>query len=107
MVGSPQFISPEAARSEPADARSDVYGLGAVLYYLLTGTPPFVRDNVAAVLNAHAKEPPEAPSIRRGGPIPAALETLCLRCLEKDPSQRYDSAGDLAHALAQLPFEAT
>jgi eukaryotic-like serine/threonine-protein kinase len=102
LVGSPQFISPEAARGEPADARSDVYGVGAVLYYLLTATPPFVHDSVGEVLNAHKNELPESPSSRLGSPIPAGLEALCLRCLEKDPEKRYATAAELAQALAAL-----
>jgi hypothetical protein len=99
VTGSPLYMAPEQAMgdAEP-DARSDVYSLGAVAYYLLTGQPPFVHDKPLKVLLAHAKEEPVPPS-RLRPEIPDDLEMVVLRCLAKEPADRYQSAADLAAAL--------
>jgi serine/threonine-protein kinase len=100
VLGTPAYISPEAAAGMTADARADVYGLGAVLYFLLSGSAPFERENVAAVIAAHVSEPPEPPSSRLGQPLPRDLESIVLRALAKDPAQRYPTATAFALALA-------
>jgi len=97
--GTPAYMSPEVCNGRRADARSDVYSLGAVLYFLLTGAPPFTAPTGAAVMVAHVSEPPRKPSER--APVPAALERVVLRCLEKDPAARYASARELDAALAE------
>lgn len=97
--GTPAYMSPEVCNGARADARSDVYSLGAVLYYMLTGVPPFTAPTAAAVMVAHVNEPPEPPSARAKG-IPADVEHVVMRCLEKSPAQRYLSARELDEALA-------
>jgi serine/threonine-protein kinase len=99
LVGTPAYMSPEQVESRALDARSDIYSLGAVGYYLLTGEPPFVRDRPIDVLFAHARDPVMPPSERRPG-IPLDLELTILKCLEKDPAQRFASAAELDAALA-------
>jgi tetratricopeptide (TPR) repeat protein len=91
MSGTPRFISPEQARGEPTDARSDIYSLGATVYNLLAGRPPFTEGNV--ILH-HLYTP--APPLRPERPeIPEALEELVLHCLAKQPGERYQSAGEI------------
>jgi serine/threonine-protein kinase len=101
ITGSPLFMSPEQALgdNEP-DARSDVYSLGAVAYYLLTGAPPFDGDKPLRIILAHAHDPVPPPS-RLRSEIPADLEKVVLRCLAKNPADRYQSALELRQALAE------
>jgi serine/threonine-protein kinase len=101
VLGTPAYISPEVAIGEPADARSDVYALGAVLYFLLCGRPPFEADNVAGLLFAHVNHHPPPPSTVLGRSIPPDVEAVVLRALEKDPARRYPSGAELALALAE------
>jgi tRNA A-37 threonylcarbamoyl transferase component Bud32 len=100
ITGSPLFMSPEQAvgESEP-DARSDIYSLGAVAYFMLTGRPPFVDDKPLKILFAHARDPVTPPSEIRGD-VPSDLEAIVLRCLEKRPGDRYQSVTALEEALA-------
>jgi eukaryotic-like serine/threonine-protein kinase len=100
ILGSPPYMSPEqAAGKENLDARSDVYSLGGVAYFLLTGQPPFVRDTAMAILLAHAYEPVVPP--RDVNPaVPADLQAVVLRCLRKSPDERYPDAHSLDKALA-------
>ena len=91
-VGTLDFVAPEQIRGERVDARADVYSLGCLLYYALTGRPPFDRDNDEAKLWAHLSEDPP----RVTGPLGPVLQ----RALAKDPDDRYPSAGDLGRAAA-------
>ncbi len=100
LLGTPGYIPPEVIHGRPADARSDIYSLGAVLYFLLAGRKPFEEDDIAAVLFAHVHGALVSPSKKRGAPIPAALEAIAARCLAKSPDERYATAGELAQALA-------
>ena len=100
--GTPSYISPEVARGLPADACSDVYGLGAVLYFLLTGEPPFAATAPDAVMAAHVLEPVEPPGRRARRAIAPALEAVVLRSLAKDPAERYRDAAALADALDEV-----
>lgn len=102
LSGTPAFMAPEACRGEQADVRSDIYALGATLYFLLTGSPPFIGPSLGHVIAAHLQQAPEPPSSRRGEPIPAALEQLVLRCLAKEPDERFPSARALASVLVLL-----
>ncbi len=91
LSGTPRFISPEQARGEPTDARSDIYSLGVTVYSLLVGQPPFTEGNV--ILH-HLYTPP--PPLRLERPeIPESLEEMVLHCLAKQPAERYQSAGEI------------
>jgi serine/threonine-protein kinase len=101
LAGTPAYMSPEqAAAKNSLDARSDLYSLGAVAYFLLTGQPPFVRSTAVQVLAAHLSEPAAGVGERRGD-VPADLQDVVRRCLEKDPAQRFAGAGELEQALAR------
>ena len=100
IVGTPLYISPEQASGERTlDARSDVYSLGAVAYFLLTGRPPFNEGSAIAALIAHARDQAPLPSLFRDG-LPEDLERIVMRCLAKSPSERYPDAESLERALA-------
>ncbi len=107
IAGTPAYMAPEGFWNGPSDARSDVYSLGATLYFLLTGTAPFEGRPGSQLGSAHVLDVPEAPSLRLGRALPSDLESLVLRCLEKAPEQRFASVADLARALSdsasQLP----
>jgi len=102
VVGTPTYMSPEQGASRPVDSRSDLYSVGCVLYYCLTGQPPFVADNVASLLYKHMFEKPESPSVHAPNVNPA-LEALCMKMLEKKPEDRYQSPMDVLEALAMVP----
>jgi len=106
VVGSPQYIAPEVARGELADARADVYALGGVLYFLLTGRPPFDGDNAAQLLLAHMNQPVVPPSAL-GIEVPADLERVVLACMAKDPAHRPATGEVLAVALAEVALAGT
>ena len=98
--GTPQYLAPEAIRNaDSIDARSDLYALGAVGYFLLTGTPVFSGRGSLEVIHHHLQTIPEPPSKRLGKPLPPKLEAVILSCLAKNPDERPDSARALATAL--------
>ncbi len=99
VAGTPEYVAPEqAVAGLPVDGRADVYGLGALLYFMVTGRPPFERATPAAVLEAQVAEP-VVPPRERAADIPADLEAVILRCLAKRPDDRYPDARAVAAAL--------
>ena len=109
VVGTAQYLSPEQARGETADARSDLYATGCVLYELLTGRPPFVGDSLVSVAMAHVKENPTPPSALNPSLTPS-VDAVVLTALAKDRLQRYQSAAemraDVDRARAGMPVAA-
>ena len=107
-AGTPAYMAPEIALGRAdVDARADIYGLGCVAYYLLTGQPVFSADTPAATALAHVTDVPAPPSARSEFPIPPALDALILECLAKDPAARPPSAALLAERLtATVPHDA-
>jgi serine/threonine-protein kinase len=101
VLGTPLYMAPEQATAAlELDERSDIYSLGAVAFYVLTGRPPFEGDDGIAVMVAHARDPVMPPSrVRRG--IPRDLEDVVLRCLAKDVAARFAHADDLERALGE------
>jgi eukaryotic-like serine/threonine-protein kinase len=101
ITGSPLYMSPEQALgdSEP-DARSDIYSIGAVAYYLLTGSPPFSGDKAIRIILAHAHDEVVPPSRLRTD-IPADVEQIVMRCLAKNPEERYQDVLALRQALSE------
>ena len=101
ILGTPLFMSPEQATGRrEVDGRSDIYSLGAVAYYLLTGRAPFVEGGAIGVLIAHARDPVVPPSRLRAG-VPDDLERVVLRCLAKEPADRYPDVKGLERALGE------
>lgn len=101
VIGTAQYLSPEQARGERVDARSDVYSLGCVLYEILTGEPPFVGDSPVAVAYQHVREDPVAPSQKHPG-ISAELDAVVLKALAKNPDNRYQSAAEMRADLVRV-----
>ena len=98
VLGSVNYMSPEQARGDAVDERGDLYQLGGVLHFMLTGRPPFSRDSAAAVMRAHALAPPPVPSVLRSG-IPRAVDRIVVKALLKDPASRFQSAAEMAAAI--------
>jgi tRNA A-37 threonylcarbamoyl transferase component Bud32 len=98
LLGTADYISPEQIEGQRADARSDVYALGCVLCYLLTGEPPFRRETELATLYAHAHAARPRPSLLEPG-LPAAIDEVVVRATAVDPDDRYPSAGELSQDL--------
>lgn len=106
VMGTPLYLSPESINQpDSVDARSDVYAVGAVGYFLLTGTPVFTGTTIMEICMKHTREAPQPPSARRGQPISAALEALILRCLAKSPADRPRSASELLRELNRCKVE--
>jgi eukaryotic-like serine/threonine-protein kinase len=98
VLGTPEYMPPEQAAGRSVDNRADVYGLGAVLYALVTGRPPFSGETrLLALMNVLEREPVPPRRLRTNVPLP--LERICLRCLEKDPARRYPTAAAVAADL--------
>jgi serine/threonine-protein kinase len=100
--GTPAYMPPETITEEPVDGRADIYSLGCVAYWLLTGQLVFEGNTPMKTALAHVREDPLAPSRRTEMEIPPALERLVLACLEKDPGHRPQSAKELASELRAI-----
>src|ERR1700742_465772 len=109
VIGTAQYLSPEQARGESVDARSDVYSTGCLMYELLTGQPPFRGASPVAVAYQHVRETAPPPSTIVAG-LPRALDSIVMKALAKNPLNRYQSSGemraDLQLALAERPVNA-
>jgi serine/threonine-protein kinase len=101
IAGSPLFMSPEQAAGDVvADPRTDIYSLGGVTYYMLTGRPPFVADHLVALMDAHMREEPTLPS-QHNPDVPRDLEHVIQKCLAKDPADRFQDMSELTRALSE------
>jgi serine/threonine protein kinase len=106
VLGTVGYMSPEQVRGKPADARSDIFSLGTILYEMLSGERPFQRDSSADAMAAILKEdPPELSN--EGRKIPPGVERIVRHCLEKDPAERFQSARDLAFDLESVSGTST
>ncbi len=105
MAGTPAFMAPEMAETGKIDHRYDIYGLGCVGYWLLTGEYVFPsKEGVLGVIMAHIRTPPARPSTKTENPIPSELEDVILWCLEKNPADRPQSIEELVVVLREIPF---
>jgi eukaryotic-like serine/threonine-protein kinase len=109
VIGTAQYLSPEQARGERVDARSDLYSTGCLLYELLTGRPPFTGDSPVAIAYQHVREAPVPPS-QVDPEVPPWADAIVLKAMQKDPADRYQSAGemrnDIQRALSGAPVAA-
>jgi eukaryotic-like serine/threonine-protein kinase len=109
VIGTAQYLSPEQARGERVDSRSDLYSTGCLLYELLTGRPPFTGDSPVAIAYQHVRENPIPPS-RVDPDVPAWADAIVLKAMAKSPADRYQTAGDmradLQRAASGLPVAA-
>jgi eukaryotic-like serine/threonine-protein kinase len=105
VVGTPDYMSPEQARGQVLDFRSDIYSTGVVLYEVFTGTLPFDGDSPIAVVLKHIQEPPPSPQARNPR-IDPKISQIVLKCVQKDPKDRYQSVNDLYEALARVTAQA-
>lgn len=101
VIGTPLYMAPEQGRGHPPSARADVYGMGCVLYELLTLRPPFSGSTAEELISLHNFAEPDPPSAVAPG-IPREVEAVCLACLQKDPDRRYPDAEALAADLSRL-----
>ncbi len=100
LVGTPAYVAPELVRGDPADHRSDIYSLGVLLYHMVTGRTPFELSDsgIAALLYKHIQDPPPPPHLFNPAVTPE-LELVILRALDKEPSERYQSADEMVQAV--------
>jgi tRNA A-37 threonylcarbamoyl transferase component Bud32/tetratricopeptide (TPR) repeat protein len=101
VVGTVAYMSPEQAMAGTVTPKTDLYSLGAMLYEMVTGRPPFVGETAIAVVGQHINTPPVSPAWHRAD-LPSALETLILQLLEKDPQTRPESASAVMHLLESV-----
>jgi tRNA A-37 threonylcarbamoyl transferase component Bud32 len=101
IVGTPYYMSPEQIQGHELDGRSDVYAIGAIMYECIVGKPPFEAPNPVGVLSKHLSEEPPRPSARSPLSVPVEADEIILRCLEKDPDRRYQTAEEVRQALIE------
>jgi serine/threonine protein kinase len=102
LLGTPRFCSPEQAMGRPdVDHRADLYSVGVVLFFMVTGRRPFEQQGLVELVKAHVFDPPPRPSDRAPHPIPVAVEAVILRALAKNPADRYPDAASMKTALEE------
>ena len=101
VIGTAQYLSPEQARGETVDARSDIYSAGCLLYELLVGRPPFIGESPVSVAYQHVREAPVPPS-QLDPVITADIDAVTLKALAKDPADRYQSAREMKADIARV-----
>jgi tRNA A-37 threonylcarbamoyl transferase component Bud32 len=101
IVGTPYYMSPEQIQGQELDGRSDVYAIGAIMYECIVGKPPFEAPNPVGVLSKHLSEEPPRPSARSPLSVPTEADEIILRCLEKDPDRRFQTAEEVRRALIE------
>lgn len=102
ILGTPQYMSPEQAEGRrDIDGRADLYSVGAILYKMLTGVPPFDAKKPIEIIQMHLNQPPNPPSLHRPE-IPLELDKICLKLLEKDRTARYQSAQEVLYDLEKV-----
>lgn len=104
LIGTPLYMAPEVALRKPVDSRTDLYAVGAMAYFLLTGTPVFRGSTVLEICCKHLANAPDSLSERLGAPVLPELEQLVMRCLAKEPAERPSAAREIARALRDLPL---
>jgi eukaryotic-like serine/threonine-protein kinase len=105
-LGTPAYMAPELALGEPADGRADIYALGCVAYFLITGQIVFEAEKTFQIIAKHLQTPPVPPSERTDRPVSPELERLIMKCLAKHPKERPQTAGDLREALGWIRADA-
>ncbi len=106
VPGTPAYLAPETVLGKPVDGRADLYALGCVAFWLLTGRRVFEEETAVATILAHTSATPDFPSACSEMPIPASLDALVLACLAKDPADRPDTAEELARNLDAIELDA-
>jgi serine/threonine-protein kinase len=102
-MGTPDYMAPEQVKGQRGDARTDIYSLGAMLYEMLTGTPPFEGANPLVIMNSRLSGDPVAPRSKTPQ-IPASVEEIILHAMARKPDDRYQTVAELRHDL-DYPFE--
>jgi eukaryotic-like serine/threonine-protein kinase len=102
IMGTPQYMAPEQTWGQPGEVgrSADIYSVGAIMYEMLTGRPPFTGDRVQVIMNARSRPP--VPPRQRCNSVDPSLEAICLKCLEKDPERRYENMKHLAQDLERF-----
>ena len=106
LMGTPRYLAPETIYgTDKIDARADIYNLGGVAYWMLTGRPPFASESSVEVIIDHVKTVPTPPSQVTEVPIPGQLDSIVMKCLEKKPQDRYVNACQVEEALSAIHFD--
>ncbi|MCA9556698.1 MAG: serine/threonine protein kinase, partial [Myxococcales bacterium] len=100
MLGSPRYMAPEQIRNDEVDPRTDIYSLGVIIFFMLTGRPPFMGNNATEILAQHLRDPvPNMAAVAGELEVPHELEQVVRRCLAKDPAGRYPTVDELVADL--------